>query len=57
VTGNHKHDSAVNKVTSEVPVATKKSRSPMFGVRNTTMLPIIAMETKCMYLYHTLVLK
>jgi hypothetical protein len=42
VSGKHKNDRPVNKVTNLVSVASKKSRTPMFGVRNTSTLPVIA---------------
>jgi hypothetical protein len=51
VTGKHKNDCAANKVTNQVSVASKKLRTPMFVVRNTTTLPVIAKKEKCTSLF------
>jgi hypothetical protein len=51
VTGKYKNDCAANKVTNQVPVASKKSRTPMTGVRNTTTLPFITKKAKRMSLF------
>jgi hypothetical protein len=51
VSGKHKKDRPANKVTNPVYVASKKSRTPMFGVRNTSTLPVIAKKVKRMSLF------
>jgi hypothetical protein len=42
VSRKHKKDCPANKVTNPVSVVSKKSRTLMFGVRNTSTLPVIA---------------
>jgi hypothetical protein len=54
-TGKHKNGCAVNKITNQIPMASKKSRTPMFGERKTTMLHVIVI--KRISLCHVLVLK
>jgi hypothetical protein len=51
VLGKHKKDRSANKVTNPDSVASKKSRTPMFGVRNTSTLPVIAKKAKSMSLF------
>jgi hypothetical protein len=54
VTGRHKNDCAANKVSNQVSVASKKSRTPVFGVRNTTTLPVITKKAKHVFICVTL---
>jgi hypothetical protein len=51
VSGKHTKDRPANKVTNPVSVASKKSRKPMFGVRNTSSLPVNAKKAKRMSLF------
>lgn len=45
-TGEHKNGCAVNKITNQIPMASKKSRTPVFGVTNINMLSVIDMKAK-----------
>lgn len=47
VTDKHKDECAVNKFTNQAPVASKKSRTPMFGVGN-ILLFVTDRKTECM---------
>jgi hypothetical protein len=51
VSGKHKNNRPPNKVTNPVSVASKKSITPIVGVRNTSTLPVIAKKAKRMSLF------